>query len=166
MNSGNDVYGNPIKRIQYEIKQIKVRQHRLTWRIRRMPSCILMLRLRRLLTFLTRPRCGFHPDVQGAHPGHRGGLHRAHVCRLWRHPGRRRQEGVLDLRCVCVCGACELLRLLGNGRDFFNTDETEMLKRHVVQLCVSVAEKQTGNRHIIRYQPPGVNSRADKREIG
>lgn len=25
VGSGNDVYGNPIKRIQYEIKQIKVR---------------------------------------------------------------------------------------------------------------------------------------------
>lgn len=25
VNSGNDIYGNPIKRIQYEIKQIKVR---------------------------------------------------------------------------------------------------------------------------------------------
>lgn len=25
VDSGNDIYGNPIKRIQYEIKQIKVR---------------------------------------------------------------------------------------------------------------------------------------------
>lgn len=25
VNSGNDIYGNPIKRIQYDIKQIKVR---------------------------------------------------------------------------------------------------------------------------------------------
>jgi len=24
VDSGNDIYGNPIKRIQYEIKQIKV----------------------------------------------------------------------------------------------------------------------------------------------
>jgi len=27
VDSGNDIYGNPIKRIQYEIKQIKVRGH-------------------------------------------------------------------------------------------------------------------------------------------
>lgn len=26
VDSGNDIYGNPIKRIQYEIKQIKVRE--------------------------------------------------------------------------------------------------------------------------------------------
>lgn len=26
VNSGNDIYGNPIKRIQYEVKQIKVRK--------------------------------------------------------------------------------------------------------------------------------------------
>lgn len=25
VDSGNDIYGNPIKRIQYEVKQIKVR---------------------------------------------------------------------------------------------------------------------------------------------
>lgn len=27
VDSGNDIYGNPIKRIQYEIKQIKVTGH-------------------------------------------------------------------------------------------------------------------------------------------
>lgn len=28
VNSGNDIYGNPIKRIQYEVKQVKVRSPR------------------------------------------------------------------------------------------------------------------------------------------
>lgn len=27
VDSGNDIYGNPIKRIQYEIKQIKVKMN-------------------------------------------------------------------------------------------------------------------------------------------
>lgn len=28
VNSGNDIYGNPIKRIQYDVKQIKVSSDR------------------------------------------------------------------------------------------------------------------------------------------
>lgn len=58
VDSGNDIYGNPIKRIQYEIKQIKVMGHSRaggcqgqgTFRA----SCSLLLLLPRCLKALTR----------------------------------------------------------------------------------------------------------------
>lgn len=31
VGSGNDIYGNPIKRVEYEIKQIKVRAMAAGW---------------------------------------------------------------------------------------------------------------------------------------
>lgn len=89
VDAGNDIYGNPIKRIQYEIKQIKVgEQNSLdeggsTLRL-------IAIDLRMAATLL--------PDVQGTQSGHRGCLHRTCVRRLRGHTGRQRQEGVPDLR--------------------------------------------------------------------
>lgn len=89
--AGNDIYGNPIKRIQYEVKQIKVGEQNYSVIGRRWVHTWLIVTDLRMAATLP-------PDVQGPQPGHRGCLHRACVRRLRGHPGRQRQEGVPHLR--------------------------------------------------------------------
>lgn len=100
VDSGNDIYGNPIKRIQYEVKQIKVSG---------LLCRGLILRPGRLHSSTLN---GSIPDVQGSKPGHRNYLHCSCVSCLWSYPGCHWQEGVSDLRFVllkwlnsiiCIC---------------------------------------------------------------
>lgn len=102
VDAGNDIYGNPIKRIQYEVKQIKVGEQdyqevelpgRATVWSHHEGGSTLPLTVTDLLMAET-----LLPDVQGAQPGHRGCLHRTCVRSLRGHPGCHRQEGVPNLR--------------------------------------------------------------------
>lgn len=93
VNSGNDIYGNPIKRIQYEIKQIKVRIW-VFFLIEHPPDAWAQR--------FSDEHCVTVPDVQGAEPGHRGRLHRSCVRSLRSYPGCHWQEGVLDFRSVAA----------------------------------------------------------------
>lgn len=99
VDSGNDIYGNPIKRIQYDVKQIKVH----------LPSKFQQVfhfnlkeeDLRHRVSFvLNFSFCVYISDVQGSKPGHRGRFHCSDVGRLWRDSGRHRQERVPDFRFV------------------------------------------------------------------
>lgn len=93
VDSGNDIYGNPIKRIQYDVKQIKVRkfsQHKYQ-------NSLDAADIERLIF-----TSDSLPDVQGTQPGHRDSLHCSSVRCVWCYPGRHRQERVPDLRFVLL----------------------------------------------------------------
>lgn len=77
---GNDIYGNPIKRIKYDIKQIKVcvTEILFSMQLYKLKSSMNM----NVLFFLFEPS-----DVQGSQPGFRIHLHRSLLRGVWSDSG-------------------------------------------------------------------------------
>lgn len=97
---GNDIYGNPIKHIKYDIKQIKVCGEKQVVFMLGKPDAHMDLNV--LLSEL--------PDVQGSQQGYRRHLHRALLCSLWSVSGE--QQGISDHRYDCEHAARDSLRLV------------------------------------------------------
>lgn len=103
---GNDIYGNPIKHIKYDIKQIKVCGAKQVVFMLGKPDAHMDLNV--LLSEL--------PDVQGSQPGYRRHLHRALLRSVWSVSGD--QQGVSDHRYYCEHATHDSLCLVRPRRSF------------------------------------------------